>query len=155
MHRIFKKHRRYFPIPLGIRESFRETAARRKRVKQVITPWTLPEACSAFDKCLPKFDRNFLVPRYILGKIFIKIKSAVIVRSGAPLLVLGGGLHSSDDFQNVMGTSFHEELIRSYCIINSFRAKRFIIITTSRAPSLLGVATTKARFLGIWGSVCG
>ena len=31
MHRIFKKLRRYFPIPLGIRESFREIAARRKR----------------------------------------------------------------------------------------------------------------------------
>ena len=32
----FQKHRRYFPIPLGIREtreSFREIAARRKRVK--------------------------------------------------------------------------------------------------------------------------
>ena len=33
MHRIFKKHRHYFPISLGIRESFREIAARRKRVK--------------------------------------------------------------------------------------------------------------------------
>ena len=33
MHQIFKKHRHYFPIPLSIRESFREIAARRKRVK--------------------------------------------------------------------------------------------------------------------------
>ena len=32
MHRIFKKLRRYFPIPLGIRESFREIVARRKRI---------------------------------------------------------------------------------------------------------------------------
>ena len=32
MHRIFKKLRRYFPDPLGIRESFREIAAWRKRV---------------------------------------------------------------------------------------------------------------------------
>ena len=32
MDRIFKKLRHYFPIPLGIRESFREIAARRKRV---------------------------------------------------------------------------------------------------------------------------
>ena len=32
MHRIFKKYRRYFPIPFGIRESFCEIAARRKRV---------------------------------------------------------------------------------------------------------------------------
>ena len=35
MHRIFKKHRRYFPIPLGIRESFCEIAAWRKRVNEV------------------------------------------------------------------------------------------------------------------------
>ena len=33
-----KKHRCYFPIPLGIRESFREIAARRKRVKDNIGP---------------------------------------------------------------------------------------------------------------------
>ena len=33
--------------------------------------------------------------------------------------------------------------------INSFSAKQFIIITTGKAPSLLGVATTKVRFLGI------
>ena len=32
MHRIFKKLRRYFLIPLGIQESFREIVARRKRV---------------------------------------------------------------------------------------------------------------------------
>ena len=32
MHRFFKKLRRYFPIPLGIQESFREIAARCKRV---------------------------------------------------------------------------------------------------------------------------
>ena len=32
MHRIFKKLRRYFPYSLGIQESFREIAARRKRV---------------------------------------------------------------------------------------------------------------------------
>ena len=38
-------------------------------------------------------------------------------------------------------------------VFNSFSAKRFIIITTGRAPSLLGVATTKVRFLGIWVSV--
>ena len=36
---------------------------------------------------------------------------------------------------------------------NSFSAKRFIIGTTGRAPSLLGVVTTKVRFLGIWVSV--
>ena len=33
MHRIFKKLWRYFPDSLGIRESFREIAARRKRFK--------------------------------------------------------------------------------------------------------------------------
>ena len=33
--------------------------------------------------------------------------------------------------------------------INSFSAKLFIIVTTGRTPSLLGVATTKVRFLGI------
>ena len=35
MHRIFKKLRHYFPDPLSIRESFREIAARRKRVKKL------------------------------------------------------------------------------------------------------------------------
>ena len=41
---------------------------------------------------------------YISGKIFMKIWSAVFVWLGAPLLVLGGGMHSTDDLQNVMRT---------------------------------------------------
>ena len=47
-------------------------------------------------------------------------------------------------------------VLRDNCVArpaNSFSAKRFIIITSGRAPSLLGVATTKVRFLGIWVSV--
>ena len=36
-HRIFKKLWRYFPDPLGIRESFREIAAWRKRVNHHVT----------------------------------------------------------------------------------------------------------------------
>ena len=39
---------------------------------------------------------------YICGKIFMKIWSAAFVWSGAPLLVFGGGIRSTDDFQNIM-----------------------------------------------------
>ena len=31
----------------------------------------------------------------------MKILSAVFVWSGAPMLVFGGGMHSTDDFQNI------------------------------------------------------
>ena len=40
-----------------------------------------------------------------------------------------------------------KEKLNNY--INSFRAKRFIIIAIRTVPSLLRVATTKVRFLGI------
>ena len=43
--------------------------------------------------------------RWISYKIFIQIRSVVIVWLGAPLLVLGGGLRSTDEFKNVMVTS--------------------------------------------------
>ena len=41
---------------------------------------------------------------YISGKIFLKISSAVFVWSGVPLLVFGGGVRSTDDFQTLMKT---------------------------------------------------
>ena len=43
--------------------------------------------------------------RWISNKIFMEIQSGVIVWLGAPLLVLGGGLRSTDEFKNVMVTS--------------------------------------------------
>ena len=43
--------------------------------------------------------------RWISHKIFMELRSGVIVWLGAPLLVLGGGLHSTDEFKNVMVTS--------------------------------------------------
>ena len=43
--------------------------------------------------------------RWISNKIFREIRSGVIVWLGASLLVLGGRLHSTDEFQNVMMTS--------------------------------------------------
>ena len=43
--------------------------------------------------------------RWISNKIFMKILSGVIVWLGAPLLVLGGGLRSTDELKNVMVTS--------------------------------------------------
>ena len=43
--------------------------------------------------------------RWISNKIFMKIRSDVIVWLGAPLLVLGGGLRSTDEFKNAMVTS--------------------------------------------------
>ena len=43
--------------------------------------------------------------RWISNKIFMEIRSGVIVWLGAPLLVLGRGLHSTDKFKNVMVTS--------------------------------------------------
>ena len=43
--------------------------------------------------------------RWICIKIFMEIRSRVIVWLRAPLLVLGGGLRSMDEFQNVMMTS--------------------------------------------------
>ena len=42
--------------------------------------------------------------RWIYNKIFIEIRSGVIVGLGVPLLVLGGGLRSMDEFKNVMVT---------------------------------------------------
>ena len=42
--------------------------------------------------------------KWISNKIFMKILSGVIVWLGAPLLVLGGGLRSTDEFKNVMVT---------------------------------------------------
>ena len=44
--------------------------------------------------------------RWISNKIFIEIRSRVIVWLGAPLLVLGGSLRSMDKFKNVMVTFF-------------------------------------------------
>ena len=41
---------------------------------------------------------------YISGKIFVKILSAGFVWLGAPFLVFGGGMCSTDDFQNIMRT---------------------------------------------------
>ena len=43
--------------------------------------------------------------RLISNKIFMEIRSEVIVGLGAPLLALGGGLRSMDEFKNVMVTS--------------------------------------------------
>ena len=43
--------------------------------------------------------------RWISNKIFMEIRPGVIVWLGVPLLVMGGGLHSTDEFKNVMGTS--------------------------------------------------
>ena len=43
--------------------------------------------------------------RQTSNKIFMEIRSLVIVWLGAPLLVLAGGLSSTDEFQNVMVTS--------------------------------------------------
>ena len=43
--------------------------------------------------------------RWISNKIFMEIRSLVIVWLGAPLLVLGGGLSSTEEFKNVMATS--------------------------------------------------
>ena len=43
--------------------------------------------------------------RYISNKIFMEIQSGVIVWLGVPLLVLGRGLCSMDEFKNVMVTS--------------------------------------------------
>ena len=40
-----------------------------------------------------------------LKKIFMEIQSGIIVWLGAPLLVLGGGMRSMDEFKNVMVTS--------------------------------------------------
>ena len=42
--------------------------------------------------------------RQISNKIFMEKRSGVIVWLGAPLLVLGGGLRSTDEFRNVMVT---------------------------------------------------
>ena len=41
---------------------------------------------------------------YISGKIFMEIRSAVFVWSGVLLPVFGGGMLSTDDFQNIMRT---------------------------------------------------
>ena len=43
--------------------------------------------------------------RWISNKIFMEIRSGVIVWLGALLLVLGGGLRSTDEFKNIMVTS--------------------------------------------------
>ena len=43
--------------------------------------------------------------RSISHKIFIEIRSGVIVWLGAPLLVLDEGLRPTDEFKNVMATS--------------------------------------------------
>ena len=43
--------------------------------------------------------------RQISNQIFMEIRSGVIVWLGAPLLVVGGGLRSTDEFKNVMVTS--------------------------------------------------
>ena len=40
--------------------------------------------------------------RWISNKTFMEIRSGVIVWLGVPLLVLGGGLHSTDEFKNAM-----------------------------------------------------
>ena len=43
--------------------------------------------------------------RWISNKIFMEIRSGVIVWLGVPLLVLSGGLRSTDEFKNIMRTS--------------------------------------------------
>ena len=43
--------------------------------------------------------------RYISIKIFMEIRLEVIVWLGVPLLVLSGGLRSTEEFKNVMVTS--------------------------------------------------
>ena len=43
--------------------------------------------------------------RWISDKIIMEMRSGVIVWLGAPLLVLGGGLHSTDELKNVLVTS--------------------------------------------------
>ena len=47
MHRIFKKLRRYFPDPLGIRESFPEIATRHNRVTFDLVSMTFVTYCGA------------------------------------------------------------------------------------------------------------
>ena len=43
--------------------------------------------------------------RWVANKIFMAIRTGVIGWLGAPLLVLGGVLHSTNDLKNVMETS--------------------------------------------------
>ena len=43
--------------------------------------------------------------RWVSKKIFMEIRSGVIVWLDAPLLVLGRGLCSTDEFKNAMMTS--------------------------------------------------
>ena len=43
--------------------------------------------------------------RWVSNKIFMEIQSEVIIWLGAPLLVLGGGLCSTDESKNVVVTS--------------------------------------------------
>ena len=62
------------------------------------------KAGSALYGWLSNCSEDFLIPMYICGKIFMKIWSAVFVWSGEPLLVFGGGMCSTDDFQNIMRT---------------------------------------------------
>ena len=47
MHRIFKNLRRYFPDPLGIRESFPEIAARHNRVNFDLVSMMFVTSCGA------------------------------------------------------------------------------------------------------------
>ena len=48
--------------------------------------------------------------RWISHKIFMEIRSGAVVWLGELLLVLGGGLHSTDQFKNVVVTSLAFEM---------------------------------------------
>ena len=54
-----------------------------------------------FSKC----KGDFPMARKICNKIFMEMRSGVMVWLVAPLLVLGRSLHSTDEFKNVMVTS--------------------------------------------------
>ena len=60
---------------------------------------------SALYEWFSKCKGDFPMARWISNKIFMEIRSGVIVWLGEALLVLGGGLRSMDEFKNVMVTS--------------------------------------------------
>ena len=60
-----------------------------------------PGRRSALYGRVQKCNGDFLGCWYISGKIFMKMWSAVI---GTPVLVFGGGMRNTDDFQNIMRT---------------------------------------------------
>ena len=54
---------------------------------------------------LSKCKGDFRIAKWISNRIFMEIRSGVIVWLSAPLLVLGEGRRSTDEFKNVMVTS--------------------------------------------------